>query len=198
LYHVPSVSHTYSQSVSRNVFTVAVAGRPRTPNDIHSEKFGRCVELDPRDQPHDRTETTQPHDRAMPLKKPGGLGGLAMPAAMERQGSFQMSATGSFSQDSFTIGRNGISHSPLSPGEATSLRLEELELGRQLGRGANAKVYLATHRPSSKPLALKVLENDLEVSNEGRRLLLNELKVRNSPLALTALAVAGHISSLLV
>ena len=95
----------------------------------------------------------------MPLKKPG-LGPLTMP--MERQGSFNMSETGSFSQDNFTISKNGITQSPLLQGEVTSLRLEQLSIGAQLGRGASAKVYLATHTPTNKQLALKVLDNDLE------------------------------------
>ena len=110
----------------------------------------------------------------MPLKKPG-LGPLTMP--MERQGSFNMSETGSFSQDNFTISKNGITQSPLLQGEVTSLRLEQLSIGAQLGRGASAKVYLATHTPTNKQLALKVLDNDLEASLEHRRLLLNEVKL---------------------
>ena len=108
----------------------------------------------------------------MPLKKPQPL---SMP--MERQGSFHMSDTGSFSKENFTISRNGITQSPLLQGEVTSLRLDQLEVGDQLGRGASAKVYLATHRPTNKTLALKVLENDLEASPERRRLLLNEVKL---------------------
>ena len=111
----------------------------------------------------------------MPLKKPGGMAGLAMP--IERQGSFHMSETGTFTQENFTIGKNGITQSPLLQGEVTSLRLDQLELGRQLGRGASAKVYLANHRPTNKMLALKVLENDLEGNTESRRLLLNEVKL---------------------
>ena len=110
----------------------------------------------------------------MPLKKPG-LGPLTMP--LERQGSFNMSETGSFSQDNFTISKNGITQSPLLQGEVTSLRLEQLSIGAQLGRGASAKVYLATHTPTNKQLALKVLDNDLEASLEHRRLLLNEVKL---------------------
>ena len=106
----------------------------------------------------------------MPLKKPSPL---SMP--LERQGSFHMSDTGSFSQENFTISKNGITQSPLLQGEVTSLRLEQLDVGVQLGRGASAKVYLATHRPTSKMLALKVLDNDLEASLEHRRLLLNEV-----------------------
>jgi len=110
----------------------------------------------------------------MPLKKPG-LGPLTMP--LERQGSFNMSDTGSFSQENFTISKNGITQSPLLQGEVTSLRLEQLDIGAQLGRGASAKVYLATHTPTNKQLALKVLDNDLEASLEHRRLLLNEVKL---------------------
>jgi len=55
--------------------------------------------------------------------------------------------------------------------------LEQLEIGAQLGRGASAKVYLATHRPTNKMLALKVLDNDLEANEVNRRLLLNEVKL---------------------
>ena len=111
----------------------------------------------------------------MPLKKPVGMSAIAMP--VERQGSFHMSETGSFSQNNFTIGKNGITQSPLLQGEVTSLRLDQLELGPQLGRGASAKVYLAMHRPTGKPVALKVLENELESNTESRRLLLNEIKL---------------------
>ena len=50
---------------------------------------------------------------------------------LERQGSFHMSETGSFSQENFTIGKNGITQSPLLQGEVTSLRLDQLQIVRQ-------------------------------------------------------------------
>jgi len=61
-------------------------------------------------------------------------------------------------------------------GEFSELRLEHLQLGPVIGRGASSRVYCATHRPSGRRLALKVLKSDVEESAETRRLVLNEIK----------------------
>ena len=111
----------------------------------------------------------------MPLKKPGGLGGLSF--AFEKQSSFNLSDTGSFSSEQFTFGHLGITQSPLSQGEVSSLRLDELQLGAVLGRGASSRVHYAVHIASGKPLAIKVLQGELEASEETRAMVLNEMKV---------------------
>ena len=102
----------------------------------------------------------------MPVKKPGGMANLNF--SLERQDSFHLSDTGTFSQDSFTFGRNGITQSPISHGEVSNLRVEDLELGKTLGRGNSSRVYVATHTPTGKPLAVKVLQEDVEHSQSSR------------------------------
>lgn len=111
----------------------------------------------------------------MPVKKPGGRA-LGLNISMERQNSFNMSETGSFSQEQFTFGRNGITQSPISLGEVSNLRLDDLQLGRILGRGNSSRVYHAVHTPSNKAVAVKVLQEDLERSRESRHQVLNEVK----------------------
>jgi len=91
--------------------------------------------------------------------------------------SFSLSDTGSFSQDNFTVGPNGITQSPLSHGEISTLRLEHLMRGGIIGRGNSSRVYHAVHTPSGKRLAVKVLQADLEDSHEARQMLLNEIKI---------------------
>ena len=101
----------------------------------------------------------------MPLKKPG-LGALNF--SMERQDSFHLSETGTFSQDQFVFGRHGITQSPSSHGEVSALRLQDVELGRILGRGNSSRVYLATHIQTGKLLAMKVLQEEVEASRVAR------------------------------
>eukprot|EP00967_Tisochrysis_lutea_P095119 scaffold138570_cov17-Tisochrysis_lutea.AAC.1 len=72
----------------------------------------------------------------MPLKKPN-LRPLSM--SIERQNSSLMSDTGSLALDNFVIGRNGITQSPIQVGEVSNLRLNDLEMSRQLGRGMSSK-----------------------------------------------------------
>ena len=110
----------------------------------------------------------------MPVKKPGGMGNLTF--SMERKESFHLSDTGTFSQDNFAFGRNGITKSPVSLGEVSNLRLDDLQLGPILGRGNSSKVYLATHQPTGQPLALKVLQEDIEHSQGSRHQVLAEVK----------------------
>lgn len=108
----------------------------------------------------------------MPLRKPGGLGGLQMP--VERQSSFHMTETGTFSQDGLTLGKKGLS-SPA--GALTNLHLEDLEVGKQLGFGASSKVYLANHTATGTLLAVKALQADLAGNKDSRHMLLNEVKL---------------------
>jgi serine/threonine protein kinase len=90
--------------------------------------------------------------------------------------SFNLSDTGSFSKDNWIVGPNGITQSPLSFGEISSLRLDQVEQGALIGRGNSSRVYAATHKPSGKRLAVKVLQAELEGSRESRSMLLNEIK----------------------
>ena len=92
--------------------------------------------------------------------------------------SFSLSDTGSFAKESFVVGSHGITQSPNGHlGEVSTLRLEDVELGPLIGRGASSRVYIATHRPLQQRLALKVLQADIEVSRESRHMVLNEIKV---------------------
>jgi serine/threonine protein kinase len=89
--------------------------------------------------------------------------------------SFSLSDTGSFAQDNVVLSSNGM-QSPLSGGEVSGLRLDDLEPGALIGRGASSRVYCAVHRPTGKLLALKVLQEDIESSRESRHMVLNEIK----------------------
>ena len=89
--------------------------------------------------------------------------------------SFSLSDTGSFAQDNVVLSSNGM-QSPLSGGEVSGLRLDDLEPGALIGRGASSRVYCAVHRPTGKPLALKVLQEDIESNRESRHMVLNEIK----------------------
>ncbi|KAL1496751.1 hypothetical protein AB1Y20_014341 [Prymnesium parvum] len=109
----------------------------------------------------------------MPIKKPA-MGALDF--SLERQHSFHLSETGSFSQDQFTFGRHGITQSPLSLGEVSNLRLEDVEMGRVLGRGNSSRVYMAKHLQTGKVLAMKVLQEEVEISRESRHQVVNEIK----------------------
>lgn len=112
------------------------------------------------------------------LKKKPSMEGLRV--SMDNRSlnsSFQLSDTGSFSKDSFTVGPHGITESPLSQGEISSLRLADLQQGALIGRGNSSRVYLATHTPSGKRLAVKVLQASIEESRESRHMVLNEIKV---------------------
>ena len=90
--------------------------------------------------------------------------------------TFTLSDTGTFSKDMFSVGKDGVTNSPLSHGEISALRLDDLDLGRLLGKGASSRVYLATHRRPGRPLALKVLQ-DLEREQAARHSLVSEMKV---------------------
>jgi len=91
--------------------------------------------------------------------------------------SFSLSDTGSFSQENFVVGSHGITQSPLSQGEISSLRLDQLTGWTGIGRGNSSRVYRAVHTPTGKALAVKVLQADLEGSRESRHMLLNEIKI---------------------
>ena len=101
-----------------------------------------------------------------------GTSGTVDPLAQ----TFTLSDTGTFSKDMFSVGKDGVTNSPLSHGEISALRLDDLDLGRLLGKGASSRVYLATHRPTQRPLALKVLQ-DLEREQAARHSLVSEMKV---------------------
>ena len=105
--------------------------------------------------------------RAMSRKKPGLQ--ISGPEA-SCSSSFSLSDTGSFAKENFVVGSHGITQSPLSQGEVSDLRLEHVDLGALIGRGATSRVYVATHRPSGKHLALKVLQADIEGSRESRHM----------------------------
>ena len=101
-----------------------------------------------------------------------GTSGTVDPLAQ----TFTLSDTGTFSKDMFSVGKDGVTNSPLSHGEISALRLDDLDLGRLLGKGASSRVYLATHRPTRRPRALKVLQV-LEREQAARHSLVSEMKV---------------------
>ena len=90
--------------------------------------------------------------------------------------SFSLSDTGTFAQENFAVGAHGITQSPFYAGEVSTLRLDDLEAGALIGRGASSRVYSAVHRPSGAPLVLKVLQTDIEHNRDSRHMVLNEIK----------------------
>ena len=102
--------------------------------------------------------------RAMPIKKQPHVADLSL--SMDTRNlnrSFSLSDTGSFSADLFTVGRNGITQSPLHA---------QLSDWACIGRGATSRVYRAVHSPTGKAIAVKVLRAELEASRESRRMIL--------------------------
>ena len=110
------------------------------------------------------------------LKKKPTMDNLRVSTDLKNR-SFFLSDTGSFSQDCFTVGPKGITQSPVSHGEISSLRLEQLQDWRGIGRGNSSRVYTAVHTPTGRKLAVKVLQAELEGSRESRHMLLNEIKI---------------------
>ena len=94
---------------------------------------------------------------------------------MER--TFDLSDTGTFGSEAFRIGSAGIVDTPLAHGQVSNLALTDLDLRKVLGRGASSRVHLAMHRPTGKPLAIKVLNSDLESDTNARHMVLNEVKI---------------------
>jgi mitogen-activated protein kinase kinase 1 len=117
----------------------------------------------------------------MPIKKQPHVADLSLSMDADARNlnrSFSLSDTGSFSADLFTVGRNGITQSPLhAQGEISSLRLDQLSDWACIGRGATSRVYRAVHSPTGKAIAVKVLQAELEASRESRRMILNEIKI---------------------
>jgi len=114
-------------------------------------------------------------------KRPGGLHPPKpldpLSVSLDNNSSFSLSDTGHFAKEDFAIGPHGITESPLSHGEISTLRLDQLRVDGMVGRGASSRVYAATHKPSSKRVALKVLQEDIEDSRESRHMVLNEIKM---------------------
>ena len=114
----------------------------------------------------------------MPINKPRGMA-LRLSTSDHAHSSDDnaMSDTGSLAVGGFNIGRHGITQSPLSVGEISSLRLDQLHLGHKLGRGNSSRVYLASHLPTGKPVAIKILQPSSDSSTaESVRLALNEVR----------------------
>eukprot|EP00965_Chrysotila_dentata_P120193 3974940-Pleurochrysis_carterae.AAC.2 len=111
----------------------------------------------------------------MPLKKPN-LNALSFSMEGKDEGGPSLSDTGSINLENFIIGRNGIKQSPLQAGEVSTLRLEDLSQGEELGRGASSRVYLTTHKPTGKLLAVKVLFAQAVSDKESRQMVLNEVR----------------------
>ena len=63
---------------------------------------------------------------------------------------------------------------PLHAGELSTLQFGELERCRELGRGNSSRVWLATHTPSGKRCAMKVL------NERNQNLALNEARAHRA------------------
>ena len=92
-----------------------------------------------------------------------GTSGTVDPLAQ----TFTLSDTGTFSKDMFSVGKDGVTNSPLSHGEISALRLDDLDLGRLLGKGASSRLPRNAPADAAQPLALKVLQ-DLEREQAAR------------------------------
>ena len=71
--------------------------------------------------------------------------------------SFTLSQSGTFVKEDFAINRTGIAAVKGASVPWPGLRIEDLEMLEVLGRGASSLVRRAIHRPSGKPVAVKIL-----------------------------------------
>ena len=102
---------------------------------------------------------------------------------MPKAASFKLSDTGNFSVTSgkhgsfkVTLNASGGFASPLAKEEFPGLTLDQIEPLNELGAGAGGTVRLARHRPTGRPLALKIM-HILGNAREQRHAFLNELRV---------------------
>ena len=117
--------------------------------------------------------------RDMPLRKPPKLS-ISL-SVEKKQASFNLSDTGNFSvttgkNGSFkvTLNASGGVASPLAKQEFPGLTLDQIEPLDELGAGAGGTVRLARHRPTGRPLALKIMH---VTERQQRHMFLNELRV---------------------
>ena len=92
--------------------------------------------------------------------------------------SFKITESGYFLKGGFKLNMQGIRPTSAQAKEGvvniSNLDLTQLELGKMLGRGASAAVYIAVHKASRLTIALKKLGIH---SQEKRQMLVSELKV---------------------
>jgi hypothetical protein len=90
------------------------------------------------------------------LRKPAGLS-LHVSQSLEREDTFDIGDS-TFRRDGIVINRRGLSvEDPDREGVKDDVHPEDLEHGKTLGRGCSSYVKKVTHRPSGRPLALKVI-----------------------------------------
>ena len=77
---------------------------------------------------------------------------------MTDQPSFTLSQSGTFVKEDFVINRQGIAAvNGTEVARVTGLRLQDLEMGEVLGKGASSLVRRAVHTPSQTELAVKII-----------------------------------------
>ncbi|KAG8470981.1 hypothetical protein KFE25_009402 [Diacronema lutheri] len=108
----------------------------------------------------------------MPLNRPSlavsppALPELTAPT-LEKEESFDLSETGTFSKGAFTMGREGL--------EGRSNFTLDLEVQKTLGSGASSTVRLVTDRVSGQNLALKEL--NVMCDQDTMHMTINEIKI---------------------
>lgn len=92
--------------------------------------------------------------------------------SLEREESFDLSETGTFSKGGFTMrGRNGLDG-------RSDFTLDDLEVQRTLGAGASSTVRLVTDRGSGAHLALKEL--NVMCDQDAMHMSINEINLLNN------------------
>jgi serine/threonine protein kinase len=88
--------------------------------------------------------------------------------SLEKEDSFDLSETGTFSKEDITMGREGI-------GGRSNFTLDDLEVQRTLGSGASSTVRLVKDRVSGASMALKEL--NVMCDQDTMHMTINEIKI---------------------
>ena len=99
---------------------------------------------------------------------------LHVSQSLQREDTFDIGDS-TFRQDGIAINRRGLSveDPELGEGVKDDVDPEDLERGKTIGRGCSSYVQKVTHRPSGRPLALKVINL---YDKDKRHQLMEEIK----------------------
>mmetsp|Transcript_43386 Transcript_43386/g.100434 ORF Transcript_43386/g.100434 Transcript_43386/m.100434 type:complete len:324 (+) Transcript_43386:94-1065(+) len=107
----------------------------------------------------------------MPLARPRlaiSAPDLVQAPDLEHADSFDLTETGTFSKDAFTMGREGLEG-------RSNFTLDDLEVQRTLGSGASSTVRLVKDRVSGELMALKEL--NVMCDQDTMHMTINEIKI---------------------
>ncbi|KAJ1633564.1 hypothetical protein T492DRAFT_837496 [Pavlovales sp. CCMP2436] len=118
----------------------------------------------------------------MPLARPRlaiSAPDLVQAPDLEHADSFDLTETGTFSKDAFTMGREGLEG-------RSNFTLDDLEVQRTLGSGASSTVRLVKDRVSGELMALKEL--NVMCDQDTMHMTINEIKILHKAHSVSSLA----------